>query len=102
MCKAARKADSLSGQEQLRVFGDQHTMGIKHVTLGWSKTLWTHMWIEHMYAYVANWGTLARFSCFSLEGSHIPAQEDDEEQWGGKLVAGHVGAPTCGRQPHIG
>ena len=31
-------------------------MGVKHITLGWSKTLWTHMWIEHMYAYVAKWG----------------------------------------------
>ena len=46
-------------------------MGVKHITLGWSKTLWTHMWIDHMYAYVAKWGTLARFSCFSLEGSHV-------------------------------
>ena len=23
-------------------------MGVKHITLGWSKTLWTHMWIDHI------------------------------------------------------
>ena len=29
------------------------------------------MWIDHMYAYVARWGTIANFSCFALEGSHV-------------------------------
>ena len=29
------------------------------------------MWVDHMYAYVARWGTIARFSCFALEGSHV-------------------------------
>ena len=37
-------------------------MGARHLDLGWGKTLWTHMWIDHMYAYVAQWGTIARFS----------------------------------------
>ena len=41
MCKAAWNEDFLSGQEQMRLFRDQRTMGVKHVTLGWSKTLWT-------------------------------------------------------------
>ena len=30
-----------------------------------------YMWVHHMYAYVARWGTIARFSCFALEGSHV-------------------------------
>ena len=29
------------------------------------------MCIDHMYAYVARWGTIAKFSCFALEGSHV-------------------------------
>ena len=62
MCKAAWEEDFLRGLEQLRPFRHQRTMGIKHITVGWSRTLWTYMWIDHMYAYVAKWGTLARFS----------------------------------------
>ena len=34
MCKAAWREDFLSRQEQLRLFQDQRTMGIKHITLG--------------------------------------------------------------------
>ena len=68
MCKAAWKEDSLNGQEKEPLFRHMRTMGVKHVTLGWSKTLWTRMWIEHMYAYVVKRGTLARCTCFSLEG----------------------------------
>ena len=64
MSKAAWREDIPSGQEHLRLFEDERTMGVKHITHGWSKTLWTHMWIHHMYAYVAKWGTFARFSCF--------------------------------------
>ena len=29
------------------------------------------MWIDHMYAYVAQWGTIAKFSFYALEGSHM-------------------------------
>ena len=29
------------------------------------------MWIGHVYAYVAKWGTLASFSCFSPQGSNL-------------------------------
>ena len=68
MCKAAWKESFLSGQELLRVLCDQRTMGVKQVTLGWRKTLWTPMWIDHIYACVA---ILARFSSFSPEGSHV-------------------------------
>ena len=34
MCKAAWKEDFLSGQEHLWIFWDQHTVGVKHITLG--------------------------------------------------------------------
>ena len=41
MCKAAWKQDFLGAQEQLWLFRNQRTMGVKHITLKWSKTLWT-------------------------------------------------------------
>ena len=46
-------------------------MGARHRALGWRRTLWTHMWIDHMFAYLSGWGTLARFNCFALEGRHV-------------------------------
>ena len=49
----------------------QLTMGVKHLDLGWGKTLWTHMWIDHTYAYVARWGTIAKYTCFAFEGSRV-------------------------------
>ena len=68
MCKAAWKRDFQSGHEQVGLLKEQRTMGVKRVALGWSKTMWTHIRID---ADVAKWGTLARLSCFSLEGSHV-------------------------------
>ena len=41
------------------------------------------MWIEHMYAYLANPGTLGTFSCFSLEGSLVRVKRNAAEQEGG-------------------
>ena len=29
-----------------------------------------HVWIDHMFVYVAQWRTIASFSWFALEGSH--------------------------------
>ena len=29
------------------------------------------MWIDHMFAYLCRWGTLARFNSFALEGSNV-------------------------------
>ena len=29
------------------------------------------MWMDHMYAYVARWGTIAKFSCLALEDTHV-------------------------------
>ena len=41
-------------------------MGARHLALGWSKTLWAHMSIDQMFAYLCRRGTLARFNCFAL------------------------------------
>ena len=71
MCRATWQVGFLRGQEQLLVFQHQRTMGAKHIAVPWSRTLWTHMWIDHMNAYVAKWGTLRRFSFFSLEGTLV-------------------------------
>ena len=65
------KEDSLSRQEQRALLQSQWTMRARQLDLGWGNILWSHMWIGHMYAYVARWGTIARFSCFALEGWHV-------------------------------
>ena len=70
MAKVAWNRDFVSGHEQRALCKQQLTMGARHRDLGWSKFLWRHMWIGHMFAYLCRWGTLARFSCFALEGSH--------------------------------
>ena len=71
MAHVAWKDEFLSGPEQRALLQRQRTIGARHLDLGWGKTFRTHMWIDHMYAYVARWGTIARFSCFALEGSHV-------------------------------
>ena len=53
MAEVARKDDFLSGVEQRTLLQRQLTMGARHFDLGWRKTLWTHIWVDHMYAYVA-------------------------------------------------
>ena len=71
MAEVAWKDDFLSGAGQRALLQRQLIMGARHLDLGWGNTLWTHIWLHHMYAYVARWGTIARFSCFALEGSHV-------------------------------
>ena len=71
MAEVAWKDDPLSGAEQRALLQRQVTVGARWLHLGWGKTFWTHMWINHMYAYVARWGTIAKFSCFALRGSHV-------------------------------
>ena len=71
MAEVAWKDDFLSGAEQRALLQHQLTMGARHLDLECRKTLWTHMWVDHMYAYVARWGTIAKFSCFALEGSNV-------------------------------
>ena len=53
MAEVPYKDDFLSGAEQFALLQRQLTMGARHLDLGGGKTLWTHMWIDHMYAYVA-------------------------------------------------
>ena len=45
------------------------------------------MWIDHMHAYVAKWGTLPRFSCFSLKGSHVRLKRMLRNSGGGGKLA---------------
>ena len=62
MAEVAWKGDFLSGGEQRALLQRQVTMGARHLDLGWGKTLWTHMWIDHMYAYVAKLRTIVGMS----------------------------------------
>ena len=71
MAEVAWKDNFLSGAKQRALLQRQVTMGARHLDLGWGKTLWTQMWIDHTYVYVARCGTIAKLSCFALEGSHV-------------------------------
>ena len=79
------KDDFLSGPQQRALLQQPLTMGARHLALAWGKTLWTHMWIHHMHVHVAQWGTMASFSCFALEGSHVRLKRLTN-RLGGKLV----------------
>ena len=71
MPEVALKEDFVSGVDQRALLQRQLTMGSRQLDLGWGKTLWTQMWIDHMCVYVARSGTIVMFSCFALEGSHV-------------------------------
>ena len=49
------KEDLLTRPIQCALLQSQLTMGARHIALWLHKTLWTHIWIDHMYAYVARW-----------------------------------------------
>ena len=86
MAQPAWKDDFLRGAEQRALLQRQLTMGAKQLDLGLGKTLWTHMWVDHMYAYVAWWGTIARFGSFALEGSHVRLKRLLGNSGGGQLA----------------
>jgi hypothetical protein len=60
----------LSPMELGRMGAALKSMGDVHVKLGWGKVMWSHFWIDHMFAYASTWRILSIFSCFKLEGSH--------------------------------
>ena len=74
MSHCAWKEDFLRGPKQHALLQRQRTMGARHIALGWNKTFCTHMWIDNMYAHVAQWGNFPRFSCFALESIHVRLQ----------------------------
>ena len=82
MANVAWTRAPFSGHEQRAQLQQHLTMGVRHLALGWSKTLWTHLWIDHMFAYLCKWGTLARFNCFALEGSHVRLKRAVMDSWG--------------------
>ena len=71
MANVAWNRDFVSGHEQRAPLQQHFTVGARRLALWWTKTLWTHMWMDHMFAYLCRWGNLARFNCFALEGSHV-------------------------------
>ena len=52
MSKAAWQEGFQRMWQHLRLVCNMRTMKAKHIALGWSKTLWAHMWNDHMYPYV--------------------------------------------------
>ena len=86
MAEVAWKDDFLSGAEQRALLQRQLTMGARHLDLGWGKTLRTHMCVDHIYAYVLRWGTIARFSCFALEDSPVRQKRLLRNSGGGQLA----------------
>ena len=39
------------------------------------------MWIDHIYVYVAHGETIARFSCFALDGNHVGLKRLLRKRW---------------------
>ena len=71
MATVSWKHDFVSGHEQRASLQHHLTVGPRHLGLGWCKTLWTHVWIDHMFAYLCRWDTLAWFNSFVFKGSHV-------------------------------
>ena len=69
-CKYAWQSEFLSGQQLADLRTACLTMGQHHNALRFGKVLWSHLWIDHMYAYAKCWRILSKFACFVVEGSH--------------------------------
>ena len=54
--------------EQLRTRTGE--MGDAHHTLPLRKTVWTHLWVDHVVEYAATLGGLGRFGAFRVEETH--------------------------------
>ena len=59
--------------------------------LQWSKLLWTHLWINHMYFFAKKWRILPKFSCFAMEGSHRRLKRTLRNSAGLSLLQGRLG-----------
>lgn len=60
----------LDGLQLKELFDCCTTMAHWHKALGFSVLLWSHLWVDHLYAFAREWRTLSRFACFVVEGSH--------------------------------
>ena len=69
-CRFAWQSAFFSGAALWELREASCTMGDVHLTLGFSKVLWSHLWIDHMYTFARKWRNLANFACFAMEGSH--------------------------------
>ena len=66
----AWRSAHFSGAELRELRQVLETLGRAHRQLGFSVTLWTHLWVDHMYVYAVRWRVLGRFACWAMEGSH--------------------------------
>ena len=41
-----------------------------HILLQWGKSLWSHLWIDHMYFFARQGRPFCKLACFAMEGSH--------------------------------
>ena len=69
MCVAAWRSSFFDGAALRALFESSRRMAESHLRIGFAQLLWSHLWIDHMYALAKLWRNLARFSCFDLEGS---------------------------------
>ena len=103
MCVYAWRSAWFSGADlgPWRLRNHSIAMGAAHNELQWSKLLWTHLWIDHMYYFAKKWRILSKFSCFAMEGSHRRLKRMLRNSGGLSLLRGRLGvhASGCG-QPH--
>ena len=69
-CSLVWQTRFLDGAQLQELWESCTTMARLHKALGFSIVLWSHLWIDHLYAFARKWRTVARFACFVVEGSH--------------------------------
>jgi hypothetical protein len=69
-CSLVWQTRFLDGAQLQELWDSCTTMARLHKALGFSIVLWSHLWVDHLYAFARKWRTLARFACFVVEGSH--------------------------------
>ena len=57
------------------------------------------MWMDHMFAYLHRWGTLAKFNCFALERSHVRLKRLLRNREGVSLLNNELGL-QCAMDNH--
>ena len=90
-CQAAWKGSFHSSDQVAHVKVALESMGAMHSKLGWAFTLWVHLWVDHLWAYLQEHRILSTFSCFRMEGSHRVLKARLKNSMGTKVKGDRVG-----------
>ena len=92
MCKAAWKGGALTGKNSCGYSGINTPWGSSMLPSGGARSCGPKCGLAmNMYGYVAKWATLARCSCFRLEGSHVQHKRMPRNNGGVSLLHDKLG-----------